>query len=216
MATSQEIEAARKILVGSSAEMTEASNVQMGSKREEDLASCGFSFSVAGNKEGILAPSVYNSTYFASKPGSSCSGCTEWKRDPLYVVLCCWLAAVGAVALSLPHFQYINSMATEGQVLTCKAHNGLRQMGFTKYSRPDYIKWKYENRIVSDGVNAKLLGCHGPSANRQPGRAFLNEKWYVIGFWMTTLHSGECVALLDGLKFAIDQFLAIDEQEISM
>ncbi|KAH9781833.1 Ribosomal L16 domain-containing protein [Citrus sinensis] len=33
--------------------------------------------------------------------------------------------------------------------------------------------WKSENRIVPDGVNAKLFGCHGPLADRQPGRAFL-------------------------------------------
>ncbi|PPR93235.1 hypothetical protein GOBAR_AA27440 [Gossypium barbadense] len=45
--------------------------------------------------------------------------------------------------------------------------------GFTKYNRADYLKWKSENRIMPDGVNAKLLGCHGPLANRQPGRAFL-------------------------------------------
>lgn len=45
--------------------------------------------------------------------------------------------------------------------------------GFTKVSRTDYLKWKEENRIVPDGVNAKLLGCHGPLAARQPGKAFL-------------------------------------------
>ncbi|KAG0497102.1 hypothetical protein HPP92_001793 [Vanilla planifolia] len=50
-----------------------------------------------------------------------------------------------------------------------------RKWGFTKYNRTDYTKWKQENRIVSDGVNAKLLGCHGPLAKRQPGRAFLSE-----------------------------------------
>ncbi|MBA0664940.1 hypothetical protein Goklo_004875, partial [Gossypium klotzschianum] len=58
-----------------------------------------------------------------------------------------------------------------------------RKWGFTKYSRADDLKWKSENRIVPDGVNAKwnfviynvqLLGCHGPLANRQPGRAFLH------------------------------------------
>ncbi|KRX81947.1 60S ribosomal protein L10, partial [Trichinella patagoniensis] len=27
-----------------------------------------------------------------------------------------------------------------------------RKWGFTKFSRTDYIKWKQENRIVSDGV----------------------------------------------------------------
>ncbi|RWV95152.1 hypothetical protein GW17_00042250 [Ensete ventricosum] len=64
-----------------------------------------------------------------------------------------------------------------------------RLLGFTKFSRADYLKWKSENRIVSDGVNAKvrtvsseivetclvvqLLGCHGPLANRRPGKAFL-------------------------------------------
>ncbi|KAJ0044934.1 hypothetical protein Pint_06697 [Pistacia integerrima] len=45
--------------------------------------------------------------------------------------------------------------------------------GFTKFSRADYLRWKSENRIMPDGVNAKLLGCHGPLAHRQPGRAFL-------------------------------------------
>lgn len=49
-----------------------------------------------------------------------------------------------------------------------------RKWGFTKFSRTDYVQWKSENRIMSDGVNAKLLGCHGPLANRQPGRAFIN------------------------------------------
>ncbi|KAD4584291.1 hypothetical protein E3N88_21892 [Mikania micrantha] len=49
-----------------------------------------------------------------------------------------------------------------------------RKWGFTKFSRTDYLQWKSENRIVSDGVNAKLLGCHGPLANRQAGRAFLD------------------------------------------
>ncbi|CAL9118280.1 unnamed protein product [Musa textilis] len=46
--------------------------------------------------------------------------------------------------------------------------------GFTKFSRADYAKWKSENRIIPDGVNAKLLGCHGPLANRQPGKALLS------------------------------------------
>ncbi|CBI29302.3 unnamed protein product, partial [Vitis vinifera] len=49
-----------------------------------------------------------------------------------------------------------------------------RKWGFTKFSRADYVKWKQENRIMPDGVNAKLLGCHGPLAQRQPGRAFLS------------------------------------------
>ncbi|XP_042450583.1 60S ribosomal protein L10-like [Zingiber officinale] len=47
--------------------------------------------------------------------------------------------------------------------------------GFTKFNRSDYVKWKSENRIMPDGVNAKLLGCHGPLSKRQPGRAFLQS-----------------------------------------
>ncbi|CAO2833793.1 unnamed protein product [Amaranthus hypochondriacus] len=50
-----------------------------------------------------------------------------------------------------------------------------RKWGFTKYNRADYLKYKSEGRIVPDGVNAKLLGCHGPLSNRQPGRAFLTS-----------------------------------------
>ncbi|CAN6705410.1 unnamed protein product [Malus baccata var. baccata] len=49
-----------------------------------------------------------------------------------------------------------------------------RKWGFTKFSRADYVKYKNEGRIQPDGVNAKLLGCHGPLANRPPGRAFLS------------------------------------------
>ncbi|KAH9774730.1 Ribosomal L16 domain-containing protein [Citrus sinensis] len=48
-----------------------------------------------------------------------------------------------------------------------------RKWGFTKFSRADYLRWKSENKIVPDGVNAKLFGCHGPLVDRQPGRAFL-------------------------------------------
>lgn len=29
--------------------------------------------------------------------------------------------------------------------------------GFTKFSRTDYLQWKSENRIMNDGVNAKVL-----------------------------------------------------------
>lgn len=28
--------------------------------------------------------------------------------------------------------------------------------GFTKFSRADYLKWKSDNKIVPDGVNAKV------------------------------------------------------------
>ncbi|KAK4421129.1 60S ribosomal protein L10 [Sesamum alatum] len=48
-------------------------------------------------------------------------------------------------------------------------------IGFTKFSRTDYLKYKAENRIVPDGVNAKFLTCHGPLAERAPGRAFYLE-----------------------------------------
>ncbi|KAK7305565.1 hypothetical protein VNO77_43471 [Canavalia gladiata] len=48
-----------------------------------------------------------------------------------------------------------------------------RKWGFTKLSRSEYLKLKSENKIVLDGVNAKVLGCHGPLASREPGRAFL-------------------------------------------
>ncbi|KAK7279030.1 hypothetical protein RJT34_24073 [Clitoria ternatea] len=74
-----------------------------------------------------------------------------------------------------------------GQVLLsprCKdshrhhAHEALRRakrlLGFTKFSRTDYLRLKVENRIVPDGVNAKALGSHGPLANREPGKAFLS------------------------------------------
>lgn len=47
-----------------------------------------------------------------------------------------------------------------------------RKWGFTKFARQDYLKWKEENRIVNDGVNAKVLGCHGPLKKRATGKAF--------------------------------------------
>ncbi|OIV96886.1 hypothetical protein TanjilG_00468 [Lupinus angustifolius] len=50
-----------------------------------------------------------------------------------------------------------------------------RKWGFTKFNRSDYLRYKSEGRILADGVNAKLLGCHGPLANRQPGRAFIDS-----------------------------------------
>uniref|UniRef100_A0A7N0ZUB4 Ribosomal protein L10e/L16 domain-containing protein n=1 Tax=Kalanchoe fedtschenkoi TaxID=63787 RepID=A0A7N0ZUB4_KALFE len=71
-----------------------------------------------------------------------------------------------------------------GQVLLsvrCKdsnshhAQEALRRAKFKFPGRQKIIvsrKWYSEDRIVPDGVNAKLLGCHGPLANRQPGRGF--------------------------------------------
>ncbi|KAG2669783.1 hypothetical protein I3760_14G050500 [Carya illinoinensis] len=67
-----------------------------------------------------------------------------------------------------------------GQVLLsvrCKDSNSnhtqeaLRRAKFKFPGRQKIIirrKW-----ILPDGVNAKLLGCHGPLENRLPGRAFL-------------------------------------------
>ncbi|KAH8974121.1 hypothetical protein BDL97_01G085400 [Sphagnum fallax] len=49
-----------------------------------------------------------------------------------------------------------------------------RKWGFTKILRTDYVKWKDENRLQHDGVNAVLLGCHGRLSNRTPGRAFVD------------------------------------------
>ena len=37
---------------------------------------------------------------------------------------------------------------------------GLNFRGFTKFSRTDYVKWKQENRILPDGVNAKVCCCY--------------------------------------------------------
>ncbi|CAL8126293.1 unnamed protein product [Prunus armeniaca] len=52
-----------------------------------------------------------------------------------------------------------------------------RKWGFTKFSRADYVKYKKENRIQPDGVNAKVileLFWDGSLANRKPGKAFLS------------------------------------------
>jgi large subunit ribosomal protein L10e len=51
-----------------------------------------------------------------------------------------------------------------------------RKWGFTKVSRADYLALKETNRIVLDGVNAKVLGSHGILANRPGGQAFLSEE----------------------------------------
>nr|GFB18998.1 60S ribosomal protein L10 [Tanacetum cinerariifolium] len=57
----------------------------------------------------------------------------------------------------------------------------------TKFSRTDYVQWKSENRIQNDGVNAKLLGCHGPLANHTEYTSVYNQ---------TRDHS--CAANIDG------------------
>ncbi|KAJ8476028.1 hypothetical protein OPV22_019755 [Ensete ventricosum] len=47
--------------------------------------------------------------------------------------------------------------------------------GFTKFSRADYAKWKSESRIIPDGVNPKLLGCHGPACSSSTWKGFLER-----------------------------------------
>mmetsp|Transcript_24469 Transcript_24469/g.53457 ORF Transcript_24469/g.53457 Transcript_24469/m.53457 type:complete len:230 (-) Transcript_24469:108-797(-) len=47
-----------------------------------------------------------------------------------------------------------------------------RNWGFTPYVREDYLQWKKEGRLVSEGVHAKLLGHKGPLANREAGEIF--------------------------------------------
>lgn len=44
--------------------------------------------------------------------------------------------------------------------------------GFTSYDRSDFIQWKKEGRLVNDGVNAKLLGNHGPLEARKAAHVF--------------------------------------------
>eukprot|EP00243_Klebsormidium_subtile_P003643 TRINITY_DN17231_c0_g1_i1.p1 TRINITY_DN17231_c0_g1~~TRINITY_DN17231_c0_g1_i1.p1 ORF type:complete len:228 (-),score=60.39 TRINITY_DN17231_c0_g1_i1:185-868(-) len=50
-----------------------------------------------------------------------------------------------------------------------------RKWGFTKITRTDYLTLKENNRIILDGVNAKVLGSHGILANRAAGQAFLSD-----------------------------------------
>ncbi|KAL6213832.1 hypothetical protein ACLB2K_013271 [Fragaria x ananassa] len=49
-----------------------------------------------------------------------------------------------------------------------------RKWGFTKFNHVDYVRLKSEKRILPDGVNAKLLGCHGSLALRKPREAFID------------------------------------------
>ena len=44
--------------------------------------------------------------------------------------------------------------------------------GFTDYLRDDYLEWKREGRLLNDGVNVKLLGCHGPLDKRESAHIF--------------------------------------------
>lgn len=44
--------------------------------------------------------------------------------------------------------------------------------GFTSFDRSDYLQWKKEGRLQNDGVNAKLLGNHGPLDTRRTEHLF--------------------------------------------
>ncbi|XWS29108.1 hypothetical protein CRYUN_Cryun25bG0127700 [Craigia yunnanensis] len=90
----------------------------------------------------------------------------------------CARVAIGQVLLSV-RYKDSNSHHAQETLLHAKFKFPGRQKiivcrkwGFTKFSRTDYLQYKSENRIVLDGVNAKLLGCHVPLANREPRRAF--------------------------------------------
>ncbi|KAE9605964.1 putative ribosomal protein L10e [Lupinus albus] len=76
---------------------------------------------------------------------------------------------IGQVLLSVRHKDRNGHHAQEALCRTKFKQSLLARSGMvlTKYSHADYLKYKSENRIVPDGVNAKLLRC------RQPGRAFL-------------------------------------------
>jgi len=47
-----------------------------------------------------------------------------------------------------------------------------RNWGFTPYSREDYALWKQEGRLIKDGSNVKLIGNHGPLAQRPASQLF--------------------------------------------
>ena len=49
-----------------------------------------------------------------------------------------------------------------------------KQWGFTKYSREDYMKWKDQGRLISDGVNVKVANNHGPLAAKPASQLFLD------------------------------------------
>nr|XP_011464903.1 PREDICTED: 60S ribosomal protein L10-like isoform X2 [Fragaria vesca subsp. vesca] len=63
-----------------------------------------------------------------------------------------------------------------------------RKWGFTKFNRVDYVRLKSEKRILPDGVNAKLLGCHGSLAlqNWRDYWTWLETKdgeWGALAIW---------------------------------
>lgn len=47
-----------------------------------------------------------------------------------------------------------------------------RNWGFTSYAREDYVQWRREGRLLPNGVNAVLIGNHGPLKNRPANQLF--------------------------------------------
>lgn len=47
-----------------------------------------------------------------------------------------------------------------------------RNWGFTPYGREDYLVWKQEGRLVSDGSHAKLFNHKGLTAERDSAKIF--------------------------------------------
>ncbi|KAL2508144.1 60S ribosomal protein L10-2 [Forsythia ovata] len=87
----------------------------------------------------------------------------------------CSRVAIGQVLLSVRCKDSNSHNAQEALRRAKFKFPGRQKIIVSRKCRTDYVKWKSENRILPDGVNAKLLGCHGPLAWRQPGRAFLSH-----------------------------------------
>ncbi|CAH2049789.1 unnamed protein product [Thlaspi arvense] len=85
----------------------------------------------------------------------------------------CARVAIGQVLLSVRCKDANSHHAQEALRRAKFKFPGRQKIIVSRKCRTDYMKWRSENRIMPDGVNAKLLGCHGPLAKRQPGRAFL-------------------------------------------
>jgi len=47
-----------------------------------------------------------------------------------------------------------------------------RNWGFTPYAREDYLQWKKEGRLISQGVHTRLLDANGALANRDSSQLF--------------------------------------------
>lgn len=67
-----------------------------------------------------------------------------WLMLPMHLELIDLICVVSYIALLLLCFN-------SNYCLKCLLR------GFTKFSRSDYLKFKSENRIVPDGVNAKVI-----------------------------------------------------------